>query len=360
MNPALVLAAAKSYPQSRPLAVLAWKTIEGRRRLTGVWAFAVGHAHRSPLPMRVLTAPPFSYGYLATPVIDGVFLEETLDAMLDQIADEPDLPKIIALKAMGMEGSTMAALEHVLANRGSTPCILEQVHRPKLESVCDAKQYFENALSSSSRKKLRQHRRRLSEKGVLTTKIISDPHAIPKAIEEFLLLEASGWKGCQGTALLCSDADAAFFRTGLTALAQQGDASIHTLRLDQRLVAMQVMMRAGHAAFTWKTAYDEEFRDFSPGILLLEDYTAAFLVDESIGFVDSCAQDDNTYMSAWTERQSVGDLWIDSRRGTSPAFQLLGKLETIYRRLRTTAKQQYLLFAAIGRGRKTGDTHATD
>jgi len=342
MSPALVRSAAESYPDMQHRVVLAWKTIEGFRRLIGVWAFSVGPADKSLLPIRVLTAPPFSNGFLATPVVDSLFLEETLDAMLDRIASEPDLPKLIGLKSMGMEGPTMAALAYVLANRLSAPCILEQVRRPKLESVYDGKKYFEKALSGSSRKKLRQYRRRLSEKGVLTTETISDPFAFQKAIEEFLLLEASGWKGRQGTALLCNDADTAFFRTGLAVLAQQGDASIHSLRLDQRPVSMQLVVRAGHAAFTWKTAYDEAFRDFSPGKLLLEDYTAVFLDDESIRFVDSCAQDDTSYMSAWTERQPVGNLWIDARRGGSLEHQLLGKLQTIYSKLRTTAKQHYL------------------
>jgi len=342
MSPVLVRAAARSYPQSRPRVVLAWKTIEDRRRLTGVWVFAVGYANKSLLPIRVLTAPPFSYGYLATPVVDRAFLEETLDAMLDRIADDPDLPKIIALDSMGMEGPAMAALVNVLAGRGNAPCILEQARRPKLESDQDSKQYFQNALSNSSRKKLRQRRRRLSEKGVLTSEIISDPNAIPKAIDEFFSLEASGWKGRHGTALHCSDADAAFFRTGFAALAQHGCASIHSLRLDKRLISMQLVVRAGHAAFTWKTAYDEDFSKFSPGKLLLEDYTAAFLGDKRIRFVDSCAQDDTSYMSIWTERQQVGDLLIDARRGGSHAFQLLGKLEMMYRGLRTTAKQYYL------------------
>ena len=48
---------------------------------------------------------------------------------------------------------------------------------------------------------------------------------------------------------------------------------------------MQLVLRA---AFTWKTASDEKFSEFSPGILLLEDYTATFLGDTSIDFVDSC------------------------------------------------------------------------
>ena len=52
---------------------------------------------------------------------------------------------------------------------------------------------------------------------------------------------------------------------------------------------MQIVLRAGPTAFTWKTAYDEALRDFSPGMLLLEDYTAAFLADPSIATVDSCS-----------------------------------------------------------------------
>ena len=56
------------------------------RELVGVWAFAVGLARHSVLPIRILTAPPFLHGYAATPVIDRSCLDETLDAMLDWIA----------------------------------------------------------------------------------------------------------------------------------------------------------------------------------------------------------------------------------------------------------------------------------
>ena len=69
-------------------------------------------------------------------------------------------------------------------------------------------------------------------------------------------------------------------------------------------------------------------------MLLLEDYTTAFLADKSIAYVDSCAHDDSGYMSAWSERQSVADIWIDARRGGSLAFRVLGVLQKRYRDLR--------------------------
>ena len=89
-----------------------------------------------------------------------------------------------------------------------------------------------------------------------------------------------------------------------------------------------------------KTAFDE-FQDFSPGMLLLEDYTASLLADERIAFVDSCAQDDSGFMAVWTERQPVADLWLDARRGGSLAFRSLSALQRSYRELRATAKSAY-------------------
>ena len=119
-------------------------------------------------------------------------------------------------------------------------------------------------------------------------------------------------------------------------------AWLHALYLDGQPVSMQIVMRAGAVAFTWKTAYDEQFQDFSPGMLLLEDYTAAFLADQSIAYVDSCSHDDSGYMAAWTERQTMADIWIDVRRGGSLTFRVLGGLQKRYRDARGAAKNARL------------------
>jgi hypothetical protein len=160
-------------------------------------------------------------------------------------------------------------------------------------------------------------------------------------MEEFLALEAAGWKGHQGTALLNDPADAAFMRGAVGALADCGRASIHSLYLDGKPVSMQIVARSGAAAFTWKTTYDEAFHDFSPGTLLLEDYTSALLADKSIAFVDSCSFDDTGFMSAWGERIGIADLWIDARRGDSLSFRVLSTIQTTYLGLRTRAKRLY-------------------
>jgi CelD/BcsL family acetyltransferase involved in cellulose biosynthesis len=213
--------------------------------------------------------------------------------------------------------------------------------RPKLASNLDGKAYLEKALSSSSRKKLRQHRRRLAEKGALQSSILTDVEAVQRAFENSLALEAAGWKGRQRTALLSHEADAHFARAMIAALAAQGEAAIHMLTLDARPVSMQIVLRAGPAAFTWKTAYDEALHDVSPGMLLLEDYTAALLADAGVAYVDSCAFDDSGYMAAWTERAAIAQVWFDARRGGSPAFTVLTRLQMGYLALRRRAKALY-------------------
>lgn len=342
MNPELVRIAGECYPEMRCRALLAWQELGDAPRLVGIWAFAVGRAARSLIPVQVLTAPPMAHAYLATPVIDRSFLDDTLDAMLQCIAEDHALPKIVSLEAMASDGATMQALLRVLAIRRSAPCVLCESSRPKLASDLGGKQYLEKALSSSSRKKLRQHRRRLAERGALESSIIAEPAAVRQALDEFLQVEASGWKGRQHTALLSHKADAAFARAMIDALAARGDAAIHALYLDRKPVSVQIVLRAGAAAFTWKTAYDEKLHDVSPGMLLLEDYTAAFLSDESIKFVDSCAFDDSGFMATWTERQKMASLWLDARRGGSLAFSILSRLQKAYLTLRGAAKTAYL------------------
>jgi CelD/BcsL family acetyltransferase involved in cellulose biosynthesis len=341
MDPSLLHAAAAADPAGQQHALLAWKTVDGARRLVGVWGFAVGRPRWSVLPIRVLTAPAYNHGYLATPVIDRDCLDEAIEAMLDAIAAAQGLPKILALDTLAMDGATHEALIRVLAGRGTAPRVFEHMQRPRLSSDLDGKAYLEKAVSSSTRKKLRQYRRRLAEKGAVTSTIITQPDAVRRAVDQFLDIEAAGWKGHNGTALKCNDAEAVFMRGAMVALAARGNAAIHAISVDAKPVSMQIVARAADVAFTWKTAYDEAYQDYSPGMLLLEDYTTAFLADRSIAFVDSCSFDDSGFMSAWTERRPVSNVWIDARRGGSAAFRMLSGIQSIYRDLRNAAKRAH-------------------
>jgi CelD/BcsL family acetyltransferase involved in cellulose biosynthesis len=290
-----------------------------------------------------LTSPSFAHAYLATPVVDRDNAEAVLAAMLDFVAAAGELPTLISLDPIRLDGPTMQTLVRVLNARGAEPCVLNQSRRPILLSQLDGKQYFEKVMSSSSRKKLRQHRRRLEEKAELENRIATTPDNISAAFEDFLALEAAGWKGRGGTALLSSQSEADFARRMVAALAARGDAAVHALYQQGRAVASQVVLRAGPVAFTWKTAYDESLGDYSPGMLLLEDYTAAFLADKSIALVDSCAFDDSSFMSVWSEREMIGQVLLDARTGNPLTFRIVAFLHKRSLAVRAVAKKLYLL-----------------
>jgi CelD/BcsL family acetyltransferase involved in cellulose biosynthesis len=341
MHPALLGEALAAYP-ARPLCVLlAW---QGRQpaRLVGIWAFAVGRAPRSFLPFDVLSAPATANAYLSTPVIDRDCLDAVCAAFLATIADDPRLPAIVALDAAAADTATYAALARAVLARGGAMRVFSRTQRPMLASGLDGKAYLERAMSASSRKKLRQHRRRLGERGTLASTVVGGAADVRQAFEDFLTLEASGWKGRCGTALLSDPADARFARAMIAALAAHGDAAIHSLTLDGRPVSMQIVLRAGRTAFTWKTAYDEALHDFSPGTLLFEDYTARLLADREIAAVDSCSFDDSGYMAGWQERAAIAQLWLAPRPRAAVAFNLLAGLQAAWLAGRARAKAFYL------------------
>ena len=134
MNPLLVKLAGDADPGRRRVALLAWHERDGKRTLVGVWAFSIGRAPQSILPVNVLAAPAMAHGYLATPAIDRDALDAVFEAMLATIANDAGLPNIVALDVMTADGATMQALRRVLTTRGSAPYVLAEAVRPLLAS----------------------------------------------------------------------------------------------------------------------------------------------------------------------------------------------------------------------------------
>src|SRR5690606_24741993 len=146
-------------------------------------------------------------------------------------------------------------------------------------------------LTGSRAKALRRRRRRLNESGQVACTTHLAAAEIGPALQEFLALEAAGWKGRaadRGPAILKAPALEAFVRAAVGGLAEAGLATITALRVDGRAVAMQLTIRSGGTAFTWKSAYDEGVGQLAPGIVLLQEVTAALLADRSLAGVDSC------------------------------------------------------------------------
>jgi CelD/BcsL family acetyltransferase involved in cellulose biosynthesis len=146
------------------------------------------------------------------------------------------------------------------------------IHRGSraLKSYLDVRGDYESYLSTlrQMRSNIRRYRRRLESRGNVTVEIRRGPSAGEEFLDEFLELEASGWKGRGGTAILQNANSHAYHRTLVKNFAAGGDLEWYAMRVDGRLVAARLGIRCGTALMLPKVAFDEDYADCRPGTLL--------------------------------------------------------------------------------------------
>jgi CelD/BcsL family acetyltransferase involved in cellulose biosynthesis len=116
---------------------------------------------------------------------------------------------------------------------------------------------------------LRRAKRQLEEQGTLQVKNYSA--ADPEALEKFYALEASGWKGAEGTAIKCHPATRQFYDAVAQAAARDGYLSLDFLELNGKPIAGHFGFNLRGRYFLAKAGYDEAFRRHGPGQLLVNE-----------------------------------------------------------------------------------------
>ena len=119
------------------------------------------------------------------------------------------------------------------------------------------------------RSHLRRSRRQLEEQGTLA--LTHSSTADPAALARFYDLEASGWKGAEGTAIKCDPRTLQFYNSVATAAAQQGYLSLDFLELNGKPIAGHFAFNFRGRYFLAKAGYDESYRRYGPGQLLVNE-----------------------------------------------------------------------------------------
>jgi CelD/BcsL family acetyltransferase involved in cellulose biosynthesis len=199
--------------------------------------------------------------------------------------------------------------------------------------------YLDRAMGRKKRKELRRQRNRLADGGVVMSSSVAEPVAVARALDDFLALEASGWKGRAGTAARAHDDIRQFMAAAVAGLAGEGKARIDRLLVDARPIAAAVTLKSGATAWEWKIAYDETFARFSPGFQLLIDVTEGLLGDPAVARADSCATPDHPMIDhIWRERLVLADRLIRIGPDGSAGFAVACALEAALRAAITGAK----------------------
>lgn len=294
--------------------------------------FSVG-----PSIIRVWSNP---FGPLGTPLVDAEGAAETIDNLLEALArPEARLPGVLVLPDLRLEGRFAQLARAVAISRDLPLTLTNTYERPVLESEEDALVYLSGTVSKEHLREMRRQTRLLSEIGELTYNVARQPEEIRLRMEEFLALEASGWKGRKRSAMVNDRLRAAFAREAITNLAETDAVRIHTLDLDGKAIASIVVFIMAGEAYTWKTAFNEAFARFSPGKLLVANLTEWHLDDPNIQRTDSCGAPDHPIMSRfWAEREPMGTLVIGLRANADRDVRQVGAQLHMYRNTRNIAR----------------------
>ncbi|HLK08967.1 MAG TPA: GNAT family N-acetyltransferase [Candidatus Angelobacter sp.] len=119
------------------------------------------------------------------------------------------------------------------------------------------------------RSHLRRAKRQLEDQGTLELKHYSA--ADPAALEKFYALEASGWKGAEGTAIKCDPHTRQFYDAVAQTAARDGYLSLDFLELNGKPIAGHFGFNLRGRYFLAKAGYDETFRRHGPGQLLVNE-----------------------------------------------------------------------------------------
>ncbi len=274
--------------------------------------------------------------FLGTPLVRAGQEEVFWRNLLRALDGERWATGFLHLQGLVADGPVALGLAAAAAGLGRPAPIVHSERRAFLESSLTAAAYYEQTVRKKKRKELARLRNRLAELGPLTTQALSPNDDLAAWCDDFLALERSGWKGREGTALACATTGEHFFREALAAAHAAGRLQLLRMELGDRPIAMLVNFLAPPGSFSFKTAYDEEFARFSPGVLIQIE-NLRILEQPGIAWMDSCAAQDHPMIdSLWAERRTLVRFTIPlagaRRRLAFAAARTLEKLSAARRR----------------------------
>ena len=301
------------------------------------------------LPFRTLALWKHDYASLCTPLIRSGYEKPCLEALLDWLRRESGAA-LLAMESVRADGPFHRHWLEALHERGALGFTDELYPRALLElrnnGSKNADEYLRGALSRKRRKELKRLENRLNEMGQLTYEVLENESDAAPWIDQFLALEASGWKGRAGTAFANEESHHQFFRDVAMEAFKRGRLMMLALKLNGKPLAMKFNLLAGDGAFACKIAFDEEYARFSPGVLLeLDNIHRLHNADSAhwskACWMDSCAIPDHFMINRlWSERRLIQNSVVSSGHFSGDLVVSLLPLLRLANRTIRRARQQ--------------------
>lgn len=242
------------------------------------------------------------HAFLGGPLLRAGHEHAAWTAILAALDADPASTGLLHLTGLVEHGPVHTALL-AAANR---PCdTVHRIERALLQSELDPDAYYAATVRKKKRKEIGRLQSRLAELGTVTTRSLSDADDLDTWIDTFLALERSGWKGRAGSALACQPETTQFFRNALHGAHAAGKLEMLRLDVDARPIGILVNFLSAPGSFSFKTAFDEDFARYSPGVLI-QLANLQILTRDDIAWMDSCAAEKHPMIdSLWGQRRAI-------------------------------------------------------
>ena len=249
----------------RPESVLLVELQRGGR-CAAILPLVASQQRRAGLELRVLGLPEHEHLPLADiigePDLDAAQILPVLSRALRHAGVRWDLLRF----SMIMDESPLA--------RGLDA--VRHAHRVVPMKVCEQVdcalpwEQFAARLSGNFRSNLNKARNRLAREPEVHWQVAATPAQIDAAFDDFLKVEASGWKGSEGTAIACRPELVRFYRRLSGHFAPVDRLRINALSVGGRTIAAQFCPLDADTLYIYKLGYDEEHSRLAPGNALIE------------------------------------------------------------------------------------------
>jgi hypothetical protein len=342
MAPAAVEAARLLVLDDAIVILAAWQSEAlGSERLVGIWVLARRRGWQSGFASMLESPLLPLYEVSSVPVIDRDLAHDVATALLRHLGAARDLPKTLHLPLLPLDGPLHEALAEALRATGGRASVYERWLRPMLlpQAGDTAEGYLRRGLGQAYKKRMQQYR--LATKAGALAFRRRRGHAAHAALPEFLALEAAGWKGEAGSAIATLPRASAYFGRLVEGFAARDGLVVEALLLDDRPIAMGLLIESAGTRHFLKIAYDEGQSRLSPGRSLAIAMIQADFAGSQPQILDSGAGDGvdaGTY--PWAERRAMGNVLIGLGRTSPGAPHLAQRARQWLRRLRRRAKEK--------------------
>lgn len=284
------------------------------------------------LPVKTLGLWQHLHCFLCTPLVRAARARECVAAFFDWLATEG--AALMEFNLITGDGPFHQLLLEEFGERRLPFHLDHHFTRALFRPSADAETYLRDTRPGRRRKELRRQERRLAEQGPVEYAELEPDGDVAQWAEEFLSIEASGWKGRGGTAMAERERERAYFLEMTRAAQERGQLMMLGLRVGGRPVAMKCNFLAGAGSFAFKIAFDESFAIYSPGVLLETENIRRLHERAGLEWMDSCSAPSNFINSLWPDRRTICTLVAATgRKPGGLVVSLLPSMRRLNRRL---------------------------